>query len=150
MNIWNINKIKDDLSNKKVNQKDLLVYYFLTGLAFAIIVMPVDTVYFYYQEENFKWVSWACTNIISLLTIILSFEVNKGSRGHNFIERIFSIQVILFIRYFVFFSIPYEIFHSVFFVNTANSDISNLISNIILDLIILIRTVQCMNDIQKT
>lgn len=57
--------------------------------------------------------------------------------------------MILAIRYFVFFSIPYEIFHVAFLEETAYSDIGNLLSKIIMSLILSIRTIQCMNDIQK-
>ncbi len=149
MNLWNINKLKDDLSNKKVNQRDLLIYYLLNGVFLAIIILPSFSIYFFYKEDNSQWIDWFFTNAIYLITIFLSFKANKGSRGDNFIERVFSIEMILVIRYFVFFSIPYEIFHLAFLEETAYSDIGNLLSSIILGLILSIRTIQCMNDIQK-
>ena len=149
MNLWNINKLKDDLSNKKVNQRDLLIYYLLNGIFLAIVILPSFSIYFYYQKDNYQWIDWFFTNAIYLITILLSFKANKGSSGHNFIERVFSIEMILVIRYFVFFSIPYEIFHLTFLEETTYSDIGNLVSSIILGLILSIRTIQCMNDIQK-
>ena len=150
MNLWNIKKIKDDLSNQKVNQRDLFVYYFLYGLIMALIILPVDyDLLSYYQEESYKWIDWGSTNLIYLITIFLCYKANKGSKGKNFIERIFSLEVILAIRYFVFSLIPYEIFHSVFLEETAYSDIGNLLSMIIFTFLVSIRSVQCMNDIQK-
>tara|TARA_Y100000739_G_C20374888_1_gene358476 strand:- start:216 stop:671 length:456 start_codon:yes stop_codon:yes gene_type:complete len=150
MNLWNIKKIKDDLSNQKVNQRDLFVYYFLYGLLMALIILPVDyDLLSYYQEESYKWIEWGSTNLIYLITILLCYKANKGSEGKNFIERIFSLELILSIRYFVFFLIPYGIFHSVFLEETAYSDIGNLLSMIILTFLVSIRSVQCMNDIQK-
>lgn len=150
MNLWNIKKIKDDLFNQKVNQRDLFVYYFLLGLLMALMILPVDSdLFFYYQEESYKWIEWGSTNLIYLITIFLCYKANKGSKGNNFIERIFSLEVILTIRYFVFFLIPYEIFHSIFLEATAYSDIGNLLSMIIWTFLVSIRTVQCMNDIQK-
>ena len=150
MNLWNIKKIKDELSNQKVNQRDLLVYYFLTGLLFAFLLLPIDSsILDYYQDENYNWFDWGVTNFIYLITIFLCYKANKGRRGNNFIERILSIETILAIRYFVFFLIPYEIFHVVFLEETAYSDIGNLLSMIILTFLVSIRSVQCMNDIQK-
>tara|TARA_B100001989_G_C24371377_1_gene379540 strand:+ start:274 stop:735 length:462 start_codon:yes stop_codon:yes gene_type:complete len=152
MNLWNINKLKDDLSNQKVNQRDLLIYYFLTGLLFAIILLPIDPPISHfspYQAENYIWIDWGVTNFIYLLTIFLCFIANKGSMGNNFLERIISLEIILMIRYFVFFDIPSMIFHIGFLEETAYSDIGNLIFTIISYLIISIRTIQCMYDIQK-
>ncbi len=150
MNLWNINKLKDDLSNQKVNQRDLFFYYFLTGLLFAIILLPIDDPTFqFYQAENYDWIDWLVTNFITLLTIFLCYKANKGSMGNNFLERIISLEIILSIRYFVFFTIPSWIFHIIFFQETAYSDIGNLIFNIISFLIVSIRTIQCMYNIQK-
>ena len=150
MNLWNINKLKDDLSNQKVNQRDLFFYYFLTGLLFAIILLPIDDpTYQFYQAENYDWIDWLVTNFITLLTIFLCYKANKGSMGNNFLERIISLEIILSIRYFVFFTIPSWIFHIIFFQETAYSDIGNLIFNIISFLIVSIRTIQCMYNIQK-
>ena len=150
MNLWNIKKIKDELSNQKVNQRDLLVYYFLTGLLFAYYLLPIDSTFlYYYQDENYNWIDWGATNFIYLITIFFCYKANKGRRGNNFIERILSIETILAIRYLVFFLIPYEIFHTVFLEETAYSDIGTLVATIIYSLILSIRSVQCMNDIQN-
>ena len=135
MNLWNINKLKDDLSNKKVNQRDLLIYYLLNGIFLAIVILPSFSIYFFYKEDNYQWIDWFSTNIIYFITIFLSFKANKGSSGDNFIERVFSIEMILVIRYFVFFTIPYEILHFAFLEETSYSDIANLVSSIILGLI---------------
>jgi len=149
MNLWNINKLKDDLSNQKLNQRDLLIYYFLTGLIIAILIVPVDSFLYDYRLENYKWIDWGISNLIYLVSIFLCYKANKGSRGNNFIERIFSLEILLFIRYIFFFIIPYVIFYALFLVETAYEDIGSLIASILLQLIISIRTIQCMNDIQK-
>lgn len=149
MNLWNIKKLKDDLSNQSVNQTDLLVYYFLFGLLLTIAVLPNDSQLYDYQIEKYNWIDWGVTNFITLITIFLCFKVNKGSMGKNFLERIFSLDMILTIRYLVFFDIPIFIFHSIFLEETAFSDIGNLIFTIISYLIISIRSIQCMKDIQK-
>ena len=149
MNLWNIKKVKDDLSNQKISQRDLLVYYFLSGLLFTIAMIPVDSIFDYYQDENYKWIDWGLTNFIELTTIFLCYKANKGIKGTNLIERITSLQILLVIRYLVFFLIPYEIFHEVFLEATPYSDIGNLISSIIFVLIVCIRSVQCMNDVQN-
>ena len=150
MNLWNINKLKYDLSNKKVNQRDLLIYYLLHGIYFAIIIAPTLSNSFIYKEFNYIWIHWFFKHAIYLITIFLSFKANKGITGDNFIERVFSIEMILLVRYFVFFTIPYEIFHLALLEETSYSDIGNLVSSIILALILSIRTIQCMNDIQKS
>ena len=148
MNLWNINKLKDDLSNHKVKQRDLLVYFFLSGLLLVLVYMPIDSKY-YYQTEKYDWIDWVVTSFITLITIFLCYKANKGSKGNNFLERIFSLELILSIRYFVFFDIPCLIFHSAFLEETAYSDIGNLIFTIISYLIVSIRTIQCMYNIQK-
>ena len=149
MNLWDINKLKDDLSNQTVNQRDLLIYYFLYGLLTSLAILPVDPIYYYYQEANYKWIDWGTSGFIYLVTIFLAYRANKGRKGNNFIERIFSLEILLAIRYVFFFIIPYTIFSLAFFEETVYSDIGDLISNIIFALIISIRTIQCMNDIQK-
>ena len=149
MNLWNINKLKDDLSNQKLNQRDLLIYYFLTGLIIALLIVPVDSFLYDYRLENYKWIDWGISNLIYLVSIFLCYEANKGSRGNNFIERIFSLTLLLEIRYIIFFVIPYLIFYVALIEETAYADIVDLISTIILQIIISMRTIQCMNDIQK-
>ena len=131
MNLWNIKKLKDDLSNQKVNQRDLLVYYFLFGLLLTIAFLPIDSQLYDYQVEKYNWIDWGVTSFITLITIFLCFKANKGSMGKNFLERIFSLDIILTIRYLVFFDIPIFIFHSIFLEETAYSDIGNLIFTII-------------------
>ena len=49
MNLWNITKLKDDLFNQKVNQRDLLIYYFLFGLIGALLILPVDSFLYDYR-----------------------------------------------------------------------------------------------------
>ena len=148
MNLWNINKLKDDLSNQKVNQRDLLIYYFLNGLLLTLVLTPGVSLYDY-QQENYKWIDWGVTGLIYLVTIFLCYRANKGSRGKNFIERILSIEILIFIRYIFFLLIPYYIFYFTFLEETAYANTWELISTIIFELIISIRTIQCMNDIQK-
>ena len=148
MNLWNINKLKDDLSNQKVNQRDLLIYYFLNGLLLTLVLIPGFSLYDY-QQENYKWIDWGVASLIYLVTIFLCYRANKGSRGKNFIERILSIEILIFIRYIFFLLIPYYIFYFTFLEETAYANTWELISTIIFELIISIRTIQCMNDIQK-
>ena len=149
MNLWNINKLIDDLSKRKVNQRDLLIYYLLYGLFLTLIILPVDPFLYDYQQENYKWIDWGGTGLIYLVTIFLSYKANKGSRGDNFIERIFSLETLLLIRYIFFFIIPYVIFYFGFLEESAYADIGDLISTIVLQLILSIRTIQCMYDIQR-
>ena len=149
MNLWSIAKIKGDLFNQKANQRDLLVYYFLSGLVYAILILPVDSfIYFYYQKEIYSWIEWGFTNFIFFNRMFLCYQANRGNMGKNFIERIFSLETILTIRYLVFFQIPYEIFHLVFLEETAFSDIGNLMASIIFWMLVSIRSIQCMKDIQ--
>ena len=148
MNLWNINKLKDDLSNKKVNQRDLLVYYLIGGVL-AAFSMPGESTYSYFQEENYAWILWGVGYLIYFVTIFLSYRANKGSKGNNFVERLFSLEIILLIRYFIFFLIPYEIFHLLTIGEGPSSDLGHLLSGIFFTLIVSIKIVQGMKDIQK-
>ena len=148
MNFWNIQKLKNDLTNKTINQRDLLIYYCFIGLLTALIASPEEIKWFdYYQEESYKWVQWGFENILYLLTIFLCYVANNGKNGQNFLERYISIEIIIFIRYFVFLFIPIEIVHSLFFDGGIYSDMFNLIGSISLDLILLIRTFSCIKDV---
>ena len=150
MNFWNIKKLKNDLSNNTVNQRDLFCYYFLYGLLGTLIFLPVDLSFLFdiYQEATYKWFDWGFSSFITLLTIILCYIANEGKRGKNFLERIISIETIITIRYLVFFIIPYAIFHGLLFEGGIYSDMSNLISTIVFSSILLIRTYSCIKDIQ--
>ena len=148
MNLWNINKLKDDLSNKKVNQRDLLVYYLIGGVL-AAFSMPGESIYSYFQEENYAWILWGVGNLIYFVTIFLSYRANKGSKGNNFVERLFSLEIILIIRYLIFFLIPYEIFHFLTIGEGPSSDLGHLLSGIVFLLIVAIKAIQGMKDIQK-
>ena len=149
MNFWNIQKLKNDLANQTINQRDFFLYYLLTGIIFAFLVSPYESnSFFYYQAEIYKWIDWGFTNIFYFLMIFLCYAANDGKNGKNFLERIVSLEIILAIRYFVFFFIPYEIVHSLFFDGGIYSDLSNLIGTTSFSLILLIRIFSCMKDIQ--
>ena len=150
MNFWNIQKLKNDLSNNTVNQRDLFGYYFLYGLLGTLILSPVDLSFLFeiYEEETYKLFDWGFSSLTTLLTIILCYIANEGKRGKNFLERIISIEIIILIRYLVFFIVPYAIFHELLFEGGIYSDISNLISTIVFNSILLIRTYSCIKDIQ--
>ena len=149
MNLWNIHKLKNDLANQTINQRDLFIYYLLTGIIVAFFVTPYESKWFdYYQDESYKWIEWTFTNILYLLMIFLCYVANDGKNGKNFLERIVSLEIIILIRYLVFFLIPYEIVHVLFFDGGIYSDLSNLIGNLSFSLIFLIRTFSCMKDIQ--
>ena len=148
MNFWRIEKLKKELANQTVSQKDLFVYYLISGIGLAFLINPAG-IDFYddYQGVNFKWIEWILTNLIYLLGLFFCYEVNGGRGGRSFIDRVLSIEIVLIIRYLIFLLLPLEIVWLLFFDGSSFSDFALLIKEITFEFVVLLRTIQCMGDI---
>ena len=68
MNLWRIEKLKDELANQTISQRNLFIYYLIVGISLSFLMFPegVD-LYEDYQGVTFKWIEWVATNVIYLL-----------------------------------------------------------------------------------
>ena len=110
MNIWRIQKLKDELANQTLSQTNLFFYYFITGIFFSLLIIPNFNYYEDYQEVSSHWIDWISTTSVYLLGLYLCFKANKGELGKNFID-ICLFKVVLAIRYLIFLYLPLTVLY---------------------------------------
>ena len=147
MNIWRIKKLKDELANHTLSQSNLFIYYFITGIFFSLLIIPNFNYYEDYQEVSSHWIDWISTSSIYLLGLCLCFKANKGDLGRNFIDRVASLKVVLYIRYFIFLYLPLTVLWLIFFEGGVYSDFVLLLNNIIFETVVIIRVFFCLKEI---
>jgi len=147
MNIWRINKLKEELTNKTISQGNLFLYYFITGIFFSLIVIPNFNYYEDYKNISSHWIDWTSTTLLYLLGLYFSFKANNGNSGENFIDRVASLEVVLGIRYLIFLYLPVTVIWSIFFEGGIYSDFVQLINNIIFETVIMLRVIFCIKEI---
>ena len=150
MNLWRIEKLKEELANQTISQRNLFIYYLIVGISLAFLMFPegVD-LYEDYQGVTFKWIEWVATNVIYLLGLFFCYKVNKGKLGKNFIDRIVSLEVVLTIRYLVFLYLPLTIIWLIFLDGTIYSDFSLLFYSITFEFVLIIRAILCLKEIKS-
>jgi hypothetical protein len=97
---WNINKLKQQLIETGLTEKQLF-YYLLIFI--AVMIIGLEAPAFEPYESNF----WGkCEAISSIVTTIVgtitAFHVNGGDSGVKFAERYFSIGFVISIRFIIF------------------------------------------------
>ena len=147
MNIWQIQKLKDELSNQTLSQTNLFFYYFITGIFFSLLIIPNFNYYEDYQEVSSHWIDWISTTSVYLLGLYLCFKANKGDLGKNFIDRVASLEVVLAIRYLIFLYLPLTVLWLIFFEGGIYSDFVLLFNNIILEIVVMIKVFFCLKEI---
>ena len=147
MNIWRIQKLKDELANQTLSQSNLFFYYFITGIFFSLLIIPNFNYYEDYQEVIFHWIDWIFTTSVYLLGLFLCFKANKGDLGKNFIDRVASLEVVLAIRYLIFLYLPLTVLWLIFFEGGVYSDFVLLLNNIIFETVVIIRVFFCLKEI---
>ena len=147
MNIWRIQKLKDELANQTLSQTNLFFYYFITGIVFSLLIIPNFNYYEDYQEVSSHWIDWISTTSVYLLGLYLCFKANQGDLGKNFIDRVASLEVVLAIRYLVFLYLPLTVLWLIFFEGGIYSDFVLLFNNIILETVVILRVFFCLKEI---
>ena len=147
MNIWRIQKLKDELANQTLSQTNLFFYYFIIGILFSLLIIPNFNYYEDYQEVSSHWIDWISTTSVYLLGLYLCFKANKGDLGKNFIDRVASLEVVLAIRYLIFLYLPLTVLWLIFFEGGIYSDFVLLFNNIILETVVISRVFFCLREI---
>ena len=147
MNIWRINKLKEELTNQTISQSNLFLYYLITGIFISLMIIPNFNYYEDYQNISSHWIDWTSTTLIYLFGLYFSFKANKGNSGKNFIDRVASLEVVLGIRYLIFLYLPLIVIWSIFFEGGIYSDFVQLINNIIFESVIMLRVIFCIKEI---
>ena len=114
MNIWQIKKLKEELANNTISQRNLFLYYLLIGIFAAFLIIPNNNYYEDYQEVSSQWIQWGITNFVYLLGLFFCYKANKGNLGKNFIDKVISLEIVLAIRYAIFLFLPLTILWVVF------------------------------------
>ncbi|NIP39860.1 MAG: hypothetical protein GWM89_12595 [Candidatus Dadabacteria bacterium] len=96
MYIWNINKLKEDISSGNLEESErfkyLLVYVFLTAVSIEIsFYLPIE------NPNKWDWISSVIPIFIGTIGTILAYKSNDGSKGTDFLGKYFSIGFVLII-----------------------------------------------------
>ncbi len=102
MYFLNIKKLKEEIKGNKLSEKDrfyyVFVYLLLTNIAFALIA------YFPAETRNIWDLVYEIGSVlIILVSAILAFRANGGSKGQDFLGKYFSISFVIAIRFILFF-----------------------------------------------
>ena len=90
MNIWRIEKLKEELAKKTISQRNLFFYYLLIGISVSGLIIPNYNYYEDFQEVSSQWIEWGITNFVYLLGLFFCYRANKGNLGKDFIDRVVS------------------------------------------------------------
>jgi hypothetical protein len=98
MYFWNITKLKQQLIENGLTEKQLL-YYILIFIALSLIGIEIEG-YFPYTEPNiWQYVGSALNVFIPIIGTTAAFRGNGGNAGIKFAERYFSISFVVSIRF---------------------------------------------------
>ena len=147
MNIWQINKLKEELANNTISQSNLFLYYLLIGILGALLLIPNSNFYEDYQQVSSPWIEWGITNFVYLLGLFFCYKANKGNLGKNFIDRVISLEIVLAIRYLIFLFLPLTIFWVVFFDGGIYSDYIQIFNSVVFDIVVTLRVIFCIKEV---
>ena len=147
MNIWRIEKLKEELANKTISQSNLFFYYLLIGISIAFLMIPNSNFYENYQEVSSQWIEWGITNFVYLLGLFFCYKANKGNLGKDLIDKVVSLEIVIAIRYLIFLFFPLTIFWAVFFDGGIYSDYIQLFNSIVYEIVVTLRVIFCIKEI---
>lgn len=101
MIFWDLEKLLNKLSSRKLSQKELFSYLFGLTLLDNSLSGPFLSESSYFSSL-FEWFDWSIFLLSSLISIGVCFFLNGGNQGKDFIERYIAIQFVMTIRYLVF------------------------------------------------
>ena len=147
MNIWQIKKLKEELANNTISQRNLFLYYLLFGISVTLLIIPINNYYEDYQEVSSQWIEWGITSFVYLLGLFFCYKANKGNLGKNFIDKVISFEIVLAIRYAIFLFIPLTILWVVFFDGGIYSDYIQLFIRIVYEIVLTLRVIFCIKEV---
>jgi membrane protein YdbS with pleckstrin-like domain len=100
MYFWKIGKLKQQLIEQGLTEKQLF-YYILIYVALIAIDIEITGYFPYTEPDLWAYVSSALNIFIPIIGTIAAFRANGGSSGINFAERYISISFVVSIQFFV-------------------------------------------------
>lgn len=97
MQIWDIQKLKQNLRADKLPEKDAF-RYLLATIIIGLIPIPTRL------QSNDSEYNWIIGLALTVAGLIYCYNKNNGSLGWNFLYRFVSIALVIFIRLLVFLS----------------------------------------------
>ena len=104
MYFFNINKLKDDIREKRLKEKDRFIYAFIY-IFLSVLFLEVN-LYFPVEDLNiWDFLNSGCAVLITAVGTYYAYRVNGGKDGIDFLGKFFSINFVVGIR-FLFLLIP--------------------------------------------
>jgi hypothetical protein len=100
MYFWNINKLKQQLIETGLTERQLF-YYILIAVAFEAISYEMTTYLPYTEPNSWSYVESVFNILIPIIGSIAAFRANGGDSGIKFVERYFSIGFVVSIRFLI-------------------------------------------------
>ncbi|MFN8578684.1 MAG: hypothetical protein U0354_17790 [Candidatus Sericytochromatia bacterium] len=125
MNIWNIEKLKNDIKSKNLSEKDKFYYMFINIILFTIVM---DDSHYNTLKDFTVWdiISNTSGSIIEIIYIPCAFIANGANKGNDFLGKYFSISFVVSIR-FLLLLIPIVFIYIIFdlFITGGSEDVKN-------------------------
>ena len=103
---WRIHDLKASMVSQPLSEREVLPYLLLTlGLYAAIASLPTQA----FNLWDYLGAAW--TVAITVLGIVYVYHRNGGSKGRDFLQRLFAIGWVVTIRWVVFLSLALLLFY---------------------------------------
>lgn len=97
MYIWNIEKLKSDLGDSGISEKESLKYLAVSIALSFLVMFSLLT----YTGDILDYYLMFLESIIFIFGTFYVFSKNKGNEGKNFLSRFFSIGFVVGVRWFI-------------------------------------------------
>ena len=137
MYFWNIEKLKQTINNGGLSESAQFIYL----LIWIILSILAQATYIGDNFNDIKY-SFAIDLIFSVLGIIYLYKCNGGSKGNRFVEKYFSIGLVVSIRWFIFVLLPMALIVLVvsytLYTNSTDEQMDKIFDYIILPISLLV------------
>lgn len=117
MYFWNIQKLKQDLLERKFSDKEIFPYFFALSLVTVLATIP------FFESNGWDIFNAFLSGFITLFGVWYVYRVNGGAQGSDFLARYFSIGWVTLIRFFVFVFLPVIVFWIIMMIGVLSSGV---------------------------
>lgn len=102
MYFWKIEKLKEDIREGTLSEKDRFSYMFLSSIITVLLMVllrytPIE------QPNIWDVIDSTLYVLMSIIGMLFAYRANGGSNGTDFLGKYFSISFVLMIRLFILF-----------------------------------------------
>jgi hypothetical protein len=137
MYFWRIDKLKAELCQGALPQRQQFHYYLAVSILTAVVMAPLPAVNVY------DVVSWGIGVLVTLLGVIYLYRCNSGDRGVRFLERITSISFVVIVRLSVLLVFPvllaYFLVFELFIEMPLETSLADIVLSIVLEIVVIWR-----------